>query len=126
MPEKKREPFVKDAEARELDMLFAMREVRRIARLREQGTVVYAEKWRMGQARKPISKFHKAFSHSCGVISGLCWFCVLGSAGSLERNRIDLRAGTLMMFGFTILALLFGALAFIEPGTPSRRGRANG
>ena len=116
MPEKKREPFVKDAEARELDMLFALREVRRIARLREQGTVVYAEKWRMGQARKPISKFHKAFSHGCGVISGLCWFCVLGSVGSMETERIGMRAGMMMLLGFAILAVLFGALAFLEDG----------
>lgn len=116
MPEKKREPFVKDEEARELDRLFALREMRRFIRLQEQGAVIYKEKWHTVPEKKPASKFRKALSHSCGVAAAVCWVLCLGAVGALERGRADLLTGVLLMLGCAILAVLLGVLACLLGG----------
>ena len=123
MPVKERERFVPDEEARELERLFVMRDVRRYCRDRENGTLYYTEKWKgagdgnpsvlPAASHLPLHKggFGRAVSLGCGVAAAVCWFCVLGAVGALETNRVELLPGVLAMCGFCIAAVLFGALA---------------
>ena len=122
MPERKREAWVPDAEARELDVMFILRDIRRRESL--PGTVcqyIGAGSRRNGQslsrcATAPFTQgsLRAAGPYDRGAIEG-----AKRRSGLLQkdsRGRLPVWRWILLLGGFLLLVLALGVLGSVETG----------
>lgn len=106
MPEKKREAWVPDAEARELDVMFILRDIRRRESL-PQTVCQYIGAGRRPQISRKDSRGRLPVWRWILLLGGfLLLVLALGVLGSVETGRMEILPGVLLMIGFGGLGVM--------------------